>query len=737
MILKKVIIENIRSHEYLEFEPASIGVTAISGENGAGKSTIVDAFSWSLFGTRLHGLRNKNYIREGVDAKEKTVQVTSYIRVGNTDFMIRRKITSNEGACECKVFSYNEEIGDWEFESGPAVTHAESFIRSILNIDEKGFLSSVFIQQKQVDQIVSASPTERGQVIEKLIGVSAITESTKLAREESRALQRAADIIQPGSLEDEKAKVDEFKIKVTTAKDNLKEVEETLKTLEPELVVLRATEQAETELQNHLDSLNTSLDNVKKDDSYLKENLKNYTKILKDNSEISIDYKLKEIIEEELSESLEKEKAIQNELNNINIQITRYASLFEETLNYDEIKAAYDEITDNYNDLMNKKSVLDEALMGLKVKVKSVKQHLELLKSGAAECPVCGHPILNPEEEFKKHTEEQNENKKEFKQIKEELTELEEAISKIGNDKTQYEALLEKATEQVNSVDDFKKAKENKQTKEAELNSIQLVINKNREQLADINANEKHRDLINTAKEQVTISEQRLKDNKKERARLEKEISTLNVLPKSTYKVLLNNLKEKEDLLVKTNIQKASLDGELKLIVEQAKQAVQDYKRCKEASENYERLHNQITIMNLTNQSLIKFKEQRIKNSIPELTDIASEILARFTDNKFTQLILTDKFETFVITENNVKRPVSQLSGGELSAAAIALRLAIALFLNNGQQHLLILDEVLTAMSSDRSQLILETITSLTNAQIILIAHNDGINSFADKVVHL
>lgn len=737
MILKKVIIENIRSHEYLEFEPASIGVTAISGENGAGKSTIVDAFSWSLFGTRLHGLRNKNYIREGVDAKEKTVQVTSYIRVGNTDFMIKRKITSNEGACECKVFSYNEEIGDWEFESGPAVTHAESFIRSILNIDEKGFLSSVFIQQKQVDQIVSASPTERGQVIEKLIGVSAITESTKLAREESRALQRAADIIQPGSLEDEKAKVDEFKVKVTTAKENLKEVEETLKTLEQELVVLRATEQAETELQNHLDSLNTSLDNVKKDDSYLKENLKNYTKILKDNSEISIDYKLKEIIEEELSESLEKEKAIQNELNNINIQITRYTSLFEETLNYDEIKAAYDEITDNYNDLMNKKSVLDEALLGLKVKVKSVKQHLELLKSGAAECPVCGHPILNPEEEFKKHTEEQNENKKEFKQIKEELTELEEAISKIGNDKTQYEALLEKATEQVNSVDNFKKAKENKRTKEAKLNSIQLVINKNREQLADINANEKHRDLINTAKEQVTISEQRLKDNKKERARLEKEISTLNVLPKSTYKVLLNNLKEKEDLLVKTNIQKASLDGELKLIVEQAKQAVQDYKRCKEASENYERLHNQITIMNLTNQSLIKFKEQRIKNSIPELTDIASEILARFTDNKFTQLILTDKFETFVVTENNVKRPVSQLSGGELSAAAIALRLAIALFLNNGQQHLLILDEVLTAMSSDRSQLILETITSLTNAQIILIAHNDGINSFADKVVHL
>ena len=737
MILKKVIIENIRSHKYLEFEPASIGVTAISGENGAGKSTIVDAFSWSLFGTRLHGLRNKNYIREGVDAKEETVQVTSYIRVGNTDFMIRRKITSNEGACECKVFSYNEELGDWEFESGPAVTHAESFIRSVLNIDEKGFLSSVFIQQKQVDQIVSASPTERGQVIEKLIGVSAITESTKLAREESRALQKAADIIQPGSLEDEKAKVEEFKVSVKEAKDKLEEVKEAYKTLEQELVVLRETEKAETELQNHLDSLNTSLENVKKDDSYLKDNLKNYTKILKENSDISIDYKLKEIIEEELEESLKKERTVQNELNNINIQITRFNDLFKEPLNYKEIKDLYNEVSDYYDDMTKNKSLLDEALMGLKVKVKSVKKHLELLKSGAAECPVCGHPILNPEEEFKKHTEEQNENKKEFKRISEELEDLEKHIAKMGSEKAFYEAELEKALEQTNSEKDFKKAKRDKKTKEAELKSIQLVIAKNREQLADINASEKHKDLIKTARKQVTLSEQRLKDNKKERIRLEKEISNLNVLPKSTYKVLLKNLKNKEDLLVQTNIQKASLEGELKLILEKAKQAVSDYKRCKEASENYERLHQQITIMNLTNQSLIKFKEQRIKNSIPELTDIASEILARFTDNKFTQLILTDKFETFVITENNVKRPVSQLSGGELSAAAIALRLAIALFLNNGQQHLLILDEVLTAMSSDRSQLILETITSLTNAQIILIAHNDGINSFADKVVHL
>ena len=94
----------------------------------------------------------------------------------------------------------------------------------------------------------------------------------------------------------------------------------------------------------------------------------------------------------------------------------------------------------------------------MKIKVKSVKKHLELLKSGAAECPVCGHPILNPEEEFKKHTEEQEQNKEEFKNIKEELEDLEKAIAKMGQEKALYEAQLEKATEQTNSKKRLRKS---------------------------------------------------------------------------------------------------------------------------------------------------------------------------------------------------------------------------------------------------------------------------------------
>ena len=135
-------------------------------------------------------------------------------------------------------------------------------------------------------------------------------------------------------------------------------------------------------------------------------------------------------------------------------------------------------------------------------------------------------------------------------------------------------------------------------------------------------------------------------------------------------------------------------------------------------------------------KTLSEFKDLRIKTAIPSLSSIASEILNKFTNGDFI-IILNEQFEASVVTSTGKERSVSVLSGGELSAAAIALRLAIALFLQDGTQSLLILDEVLVSMSEDRQQQILETISSLSSSQIILIAHSQVANSFADKVIDL
>ena len=205
--LKSIELKNIRAHEYFLFEPALEGVTAISGDNGAGKSTIVDAFAWCLYGTRPSGVRNKNLIKDGVDPKTKPVSIKAAIVIGGIEYLVERKIITANGAVECNVWGKAPGSDEFTVVAGPAVSHVEKFIRNELGMNEKGFLASVLIQQKQVDAIVSASPRERGIVIEELTGISSITEAIRKTNENTRGLQKAASIFHTGDMGEAEEKV--------------------------------------------------------------------------------------------------------------------------------------------------------------------------------------------------------------------------------------------------------------------------------------------------------------------------------------------------------------------------------------------------------------------------------------------------------------------------------------------------------------------------------------------------
>ena len=68
----------------------------------------------------------------------------------------------------------------------------------------------------------------------------------------------------------------------------------------------------------------------------------------------------------------------------------------------------------------------------------------------------------------------------------------------------------------------------------------------------------------------------------------------------------------------------------------------------------------------------------------------------------------------------------------------MSLRLAIAMLLNSGaDQNTVILDEVLVSQDGARAEQILSTIKEMFQGQVVLIAHNESIDSIADKIVTL
>lgn len=745
-ILKSIELKNIRSHEYFLFEPALEGITAIGGDNGAGKSSIVDAFAWSLYGTRPSGIRNRDFIRDGVDPRKKPVSVKSTLIISGIEYIVERKIITPQGTTECNVWGRNEESGKFSQVAGPAVTHVEKFIRSELGMNEKGFLTSVFIQQKQVDQIVSATPRERGAVIEELTGIASITRAISKANEESRNLQKSISmsIFKIGEVDEAKDKVNKQKA-----------VHEEL--VEKEKAVIEKFAEMKKAYKEQKEDLDIQEIKVKKRVklSHQAESLKREVDFLKQQAKDDIDYILKfkekygttvyvdtNKSKKAVEEKREKTYKAQTKLGETEKEINANKENIEKC---EILKHPFESVTEAEKELKKTEKLLKETVESLQnnkdekamlaSEVRHSKITCEHMSKEKTNCPVCKSKIDNPEQ-LKKEIEEEIEKYKE-KQAKvvEEIKTLEkkekELTEDVKNIKIAIEAIKEEKRLSGKNKELSKKLQEittDKDLMEADLKALEEEYHNSLQVKAD-------KDALELAKKRSLTANTNIDKKEKELGQTEEEIKELGALTDRSYNALVKRVSEAQDQLMKMSSAGTKVRSQKELAFERLNDYKKDLKKTQEAMEKYNEMAKQISTASSAATMLAAFKSDRIENSIPTLEFFASDFLSKFTGDEFTKLSVDENFNTFVTTSEGVVRPVSQLSGGELSSTAIALRLGIAMLLNSTEKNLLILDEVLVSMDEDRARQIMETISSMTNSQIIFIAHDENINSVADKTV--
>ena len=207
IVLNRIELSNLRTFNHVVFEPESAGITAIVGENGAGKTSLISAVSWALYGTKPDGVSKMSalYRSDAVWGKDKCFAIID-LSVDNSDYRVERKIVTKAGGVECNVYKWSESDSDWSYLAGPSVSHSNKEIQRLLGMDEKGFLTSIFVQQKQVDQLITAKASERTAILEKLTGITAINEAVSLAKKNSSELSSMLKTTLPNPDEVEDAK---------------------------------------------------------------------------------------------------------------------------------------------------------------------------------------------------------------------------------------------------------------------------------------------------------------------------------------------------------------------------------------------------------------------------------------------------------------------------------------------------------------------------------------------------
>ncbi len=152
--------------------------TVITGRTGAGKSSILDAITFALYGsttrTDIQTVKTADVCRPG-----------GYVRVafrqGDSRWEVRRGFSSRKE-------SYLELSRDGETVSG-TIREKEQTIQDIVGLDYTGFRNSTFVRQEEMKELGSARGADRLAVFQKLFRLEVFDKALQKAKEQQATLQ--------------------------------------------------------------------------------------------------------------------------------------------------------------------------------------------------------------------------------------------------------------------------------------------------------------------------------------------------------------------------------------------------------------------------------------------------------------------------------------------------------------------------------------------------------------------
>jgi len=678
-VIRSVELVNFLSHSdtKLEFDN---GVTVFVGNNGAGKSSIIDAITFALFGKHTRGKKSnkKNLIKIGTTEGFAKVNFI----INGKEFQAERKINTKGDLAA--LFS-EKSNGDWlQIAAGERKQYGESMTQQVekrigLNF-EKLKIASI-VQQGELDSIIKAEPREFKELLNAIIRIDKLDIASKVMKDVNKEFREKirGDI----GYDDTHIDILERDLKkYQTELEESKPLKEKLsikrKQLEKEISVLNSKLEVEApklEKLNQLESRNNELCTY-----------------------------AKEAIREIKSEIAEKERKIRD-----------CEGCFEFANLMKDLESKFKKIESSLEDsqkilerlISQKASLLEKQTLAGKLKLKDNK------------CPVCDSVVdkLNPlfQEEHLKQ---------ELVGIEEQITELENERKQYNKKRVEFSEKLQKAREsetilQAHSIKDQK-----------ELKGIQHEVDLQKINIENVTQTITTSNLVEVA--QLDTHAKKLYDT----------ISQLQEETKGFDEYEIINLKEsiseKHDKLSQINQDIGAVTQNITKSTEQIKIIENVLIELKIVRGYLEEMDSiQTNVFNREGPVATSLRSWALNT----ISTKASEYLS-LLNTKIQRIWLAEKKHNILIDcySKNAVLDLGSLSGGEQVSVALALRLGMASLLRNSGLNLMILDEPTTHLDAERRKAlvgVLSQLSNITNAgipmQFIIITHDAEI--FEDSAV--
>jgi exonuclease SbcC len=181
MIPTSISVRNFMCYRSsIDIDLRGIRVACLSGENGAGKSALLDSITWSLWGKA-----RVNSDRDLIALNATEMEVTFGFELQGQEFRVtRRRARGGAGqlALDLQTFDGNA----WHTISGATARETQRAIDRLLKMDYDTFINSAFILQGRADEFTTKTPALRKQTLSEILNLSDYDRYEEIARQQLR-----------------------------------------------------------------------------------------------------------------------------------------------------------------------------------------------------------------------------------------------------------------------------------------------------------------------------------------------------------------------------------------------------------------------------------------------------------------------------------------------------------------------------------------------------------------------
>jgi len=154
--------------EPVEIDFTGFDLACISGENGAGKSSILDAITWVLFG------RARKHDESLINLNSKQAVVSLIFNYEGNQFRIIR--TNPRGDTkQVELFlrenTLENQEAEWQSLTERTMRETDQKISGILRLDYESFINASFLLQGEADQFTQQNPSVRKRILSQILGL--------------------------------------------------------------------------------------------------------------------------------------------------------------------------------------------------------------------------------------------------------------------------------------------------------------------------------------------------------------------------------------------------------------------------------------------------------------------------------------------------------------------------------------------------------------------------------------